>query len=41
MHGQEEGVAGMDPPGTVGGESAGRDDAVEVGMSEQILSPGV
>jgi hypothetical protein len=34
VDGQEEGVAGMDPPGTVGRESAGRDDAVDVRMSQ-------
>ncbi len=31
----------MNPPGTVGRESAGRDDTVEVRMSQQVLSPGM
>ena len=33
MHGQEEGIAGMNPAGTVGREATGRDDTVDVGMS--------
>jgi hypothetical protein len=41
MHGEEEGIAGMNPMGTVGGEAAGRDDTVEMRMSEQILTPGM
>jgi hypothetical protein len=32
--GQEEGVAGMDPVGAVGGETSGWNDTVEVRMSQ-------
>ena len=31
----------MDPVGAVGGETSGRNDAVEVRMSQQVLSPGM
>ena len=39
VNGQEEWVAGMDPAGAVGRESTGRNDAVDMGMSQEILSP--
>jgi hypothetical protein len=38
---QEEGVLRVNPPFVVGGESAGRDNAVHMGMQEQVLTPGV
>jgi hypothetical protein len=41
VNGQEEGIAGMDPLLAVGRETSGRDDTVEVGMSQQVLSPGM
>ncbi len=40
-HGQEERIARADPATMVRGESAGRNDTVDVGMQEQVLSPGV
>ena len=39
VDGQEEGIAGMDPAGSVGRETSGRNDTVEVRMSQQVLSP--
>ena len=41
VDGQEEGIAGMDPLLAVGRETSGRDDTVEVRMSQQVLSPGM
>jgi hypothetical protein len=38
---QEEGIAGMEPLLAVGRETSGRDDTVEVRMSQQVLSPGM
>lgn len=40
-HRQEEPVAAGDPSGPVRGEAAPRNDAVHVGMMQQILAPGV
>jgi len=31
----------MDPAGSVGRETSGRNDTVEVRMSQQVLSPGM
>jgi hypothetical protein len=31
----------MDPAGVIWGQTSGRDQAVDMGMSEQILTPGV
>jgi hypothetical protein len=39
--GQEERIAGAEPATMVRGESAGGNDAVDVGMQEQVLSPGM
>ena len=40
-YGQEEMGAARNPPATVGRDSATRDDTMQVGMKEQILSPTV
>ena len=39
--GQEEAVRGAEPAGVVEGESAGRHDAMDVGMVFQLLIPGM
>ena len=41
LHGEEEMVLGMDPARVVCGKASGRYDAMHVGMSLQVLSPGV
>lgn len=41
LYGQEEVRAGMDPTSSIGGETAGRDDAVDVGVMEEVLRPGM
>jgi hypothetical protein len=38
---QEESGAARNPVGTIGRDSAARDDTMQVGMMEKILSPGV
>jgi len=40
-NGKKESVAAWYPPGAVGGQSASGDDAMNMGMIQQILSPGV
>jgi len=40
-YGKEEGIAGMDPLGVIGGQTAGWDEAVDVGMMQQVLAPGM
>ena len=40
-YGQEETGAAMNPPTTIGGDSATRDDTMQVGVKEEILSPTV
>jgi hypothetical protein len=40
-YGQEESVTTTDPTFAVGTHASTRDDAVQVGMSEKVLSPGV
>src|SRR5437016_7391482 len=40
-HGQEEVRAAGNPPGAIEGDSAARNDTVEMGMVDQGLSPGV
>lgn len=41
LHRQEECILGMNPARVVWVEAAGRNDAVEVRMQAQVLSPGV
>ena len=41
LHGEEEMVLGMDPARVVWGKASGRYDAMHVGMSLQVLSPGM
>jgi len=41
VDGEEEGIAGMNPLSAVGREATGGNDAVDVRMSEQVLSPGM
>ena len=41
LHGQKEGIPGMNPARVVRGEAAGGNDAVQVRMQAQVLSPGV
>ena len=41
FNGQEERIHGMSPARLVFVETAGGNDAVEVGMQAQVLSPGV
>src|SRR6185437_8074407 len=38
---QEESPLGVDPPGSVRGQSSGGNNTVKVGMQQQVLSPGV
>ena len=38
---QEEAARGIDPPGTVGSQSAGGNDVVDMGMMLKVLSPGM
>ena len=40
-HRQEESCSTLDPPQAVGRESSAGNDAMEVRMVEQVLSPGV
>jgi hypothetical protein len=40
-HGQEKPVATVDPAFAVGTDAAARNDAVQVGVGEKVLSPGV
>ena len=39
--GQEEGIAGMDPVGVVGGKTSGGNHTVDVRMKQQVLTPTV
>ena len=39
LHGQEEGILGMNPARVIWIEAAGGNDAVEVRMQAQVLSP--
>jgi hypothetical protein len=41
LHGQKEGILGMNPARVAWIETAGGNDAVEVRMQAQVLSPGV
>src|SRR5258708_1570925 len=38
-HGQEEAGAAGDPPGAIRRDSAARNDTMEMGMENQVLSP--
>lgn len=38
---QEEAARGIDPSGTVGSQSAGGNDVVDMGMMLKVLSPGM
>ena len=38
---QEEAARGIDPSGTVGSETAGGNDVVDMGMMLEVLSPGM
>src|SRR5207249_10926977 len=38
-YGQEETRSAGDPPGAIEGDSASRNDTMEVGMKKQVLSP--
>ena len=40
-HGQEEGIAGMDPAGVIGGKTPGGNQTVDMGMEQQVLTPAV
>ena len=40
-HRQEEGIAGMDPAGVVGGKTSGRNQTMEMRMEQQVLTPTV
>lgn len=39
FHGEEEGIAGMDPAVVVGGKTSGRNQTVQVRMEQHVLSP--
>ena len=41
LSGEEEAIAGVDPALVIGGEAAGRDHAMEMGMMFQLLIPTV
>jgi hypothetical protein len=41
LDGEEEGILGMNPTGIAWVETAGGNDAVEMRMQSQVLSPGV
>jgi len=41
FHGQEEGIAGVDPVGVVGRKTSGRNDTMQVRMEQQVLTPTV
>jgi len=40
-HREEEGIAGMDPVGVVGGKTSGRNQTMEMRMEQQVLTPTV
>ena len=40
-HWKEEGIAGMDPTGVIGGKTSGGNHTMQVRMMEQVLAPGV
>jgi len=41
LNGQEEAWRGIDPSGTVKGQTAGGNDVVNMGMMFEVLSPGM
>ncbi len=41
LHRQKEGIAGLNPARVIGGQTARRNHAVDMGMMLQVLSPGV
>ena len=41
LDGEEEGILGMNPAGVAWVETAGGNDAVEMRMQSEVLSPGV
>ena len=41
LDGKKEGVASFDPAGVIGGESAGRNDAMHMRVKPELLIPGV
>ena len=40
-HWEEEGIAGMDPAGVVGGKTTGGNQTMEMRMEQQVLPPTV
>jgi hypothetical protein len=40
-HRQEEGIAGVDPAGVIGRKTSGRNQAMQMRMEQQVLTPTV